>query len=81
MARRRHHPAHAEQRAELLGMARGVRAGADHLLQRDDVGVDRPDDSAIAGRTGAAVEAAAAVDVVGGDAQRAPVRASRVMRS
>ena len=37
VARRRHHPAHAEQRAELLGVAGERRAGADHLLQRDDV--------------------------------------------
>ena len=38
--RRGHHPSHAEHRAELLGVARRRRAGADHLLQGDDVGVD-----------------------------------------
>ena len=39
LADRRHHPAHAEQRAELLGVARAMtRPGADHFLQRDDVG-------------------------------------------
>ena len=36
-----HDPAHAERRADLLRLARRA-AGADHLLQRDDVGVDAP---------------------------------------
>ena len=40
LPRRRHHPAHAERRADLLGVAAAVRAGADDFLQRDDVGVD-----------------------------------------
>ena len=33
MARRRHHPAHPQQRPEFFGMARRVRAGADDLLE------------------------------------------------
>ena len=39
--RRRHHPAHAQRRADLGRLAGLERAGADHFLQRDDVGVDR----------------------------------------
>ncbi len=67
MASRRHHPAHAEQGAKLLGVAGAVRAGADHFLQRDDVGLDRPDHFRNTRGHRPAVEAAAAVDVVGGD--------------
>ena len=70
LPRRRHHPAHAEQRAELLGVAAVVRSRADHFLQRDDVGVDRAEDGGDPLGAGAAVEAAAAMDVVGRDAQR-----------
>ncbi len=68
--RRRHHPAHAQQRAELFDLAVAAWSGADHFLQRDDVGVDRAQHGGDAFRAGAAVEAAAAMDVVGGDAQR-----------
>ena len=46
-----------------------VGPGADHFLQRDDVGIDRANDLGNAGRVGAAIEAPAAVNVVGGDAQ------------
>ena len=70
LPRRRHHPAHAERRADLLGVAAAVRAGADHFLQRDDVGVDRAQHRGDALGPRPAVEAAAAMDVVGGDAQR-----------
>src|SRR6185436_20003116 len=70
LACRRHHPAHPELRAELLGMAAVVRPGADHFLQRDDVGVDRFQDGGGAFGAGPSVEAAAAMDVVGRDAQR-----------
>src|SRR6478609_11231164 len=38
--RGRHDPAHAERRADLLRLALVPRAGADHLLQRDDVGAN-----------------------------------------
>ena len=70
LARRRHHPAHAERGADLLGVAAAVRPGADHFLQRDDVGVDRAQHRGDPLRARAAVQAAAAMDVVGGDAQR-----------
>ena len=40
VARRRHHPAHAERGAKLRRLAGLERAGANHFLQRDDVGVD-----------------------------------------
>ena len=73
VARRRHDPAHAEQRAELLGVPGRRLAGANHFLQGDDVGVDAADDLGDAGWIGAAVKAAAAVDVVGGDPERSPV--------
>ena len=70
LTRRRHHPSHAEQRADLLGVAAVVRPGADHFLQRDDVGVDGAEHGGDALGARAAVEAAAAMNVVGGDAQR-----------
>ena len=70
LARRRHHPPHPEQRPELLRMAPVVRSGADDFLQRDDVGVDRAEDRGDPLRARAAVEAAAAMNVVGRDAQR-----------
>jgi len=66
---RRHHPAHAERGAELLGMAAAARPGPDHLLQRDDIGIDRPQDGCDTIRTGAAVEAAASMNVVSGNPQ------------
>ena len=47
LPRRRHHPAHAERGADLLGVAAALRSGADHLLQRDDVGVDRASTAAM----------------------------------
>ena len=62
-----------ELRADFLGVSRGARPGADHLLQRDDVGVDAANDVGDARGIGAPVEPAAAVDVVGGDTQGAPV--------
>ena len=40
LAGRRHHPAHPQGRADLLDVAAAARPGADHFLQRDDVGVD-----------------------------------------
>ena len=65
MTGRRHHPAHAQCGADLGGLARLERARADHLLQRDDVGVDRRQHRGDSLRTGTSVEAAAAMDVVG----------------
>ena len=69
--RRRHDPAHAERGANLLGVPAAVRPRADDFLQRDDVGVDGAQDADDAFGPRAAVETAAAVDVVGGDPQRA----------
>ena len=76
LARRRHDPAHAERGADLLGVAAAARPGADHFLQRDDVGVDGAEHGGDALGTRAPVEAAAAMDVVGGDAQRRRARES-----
>ena len=70
LPRRRHHPAHAEHRAEFFGVAAAVRPGADHFLQRDDVGIDRAEHGGDAFGSCSAVEPAAAMDVVRRDAQR-----------
>ncbi len=74
LACRRHDPPHAEQRAQFLGMTGRRMTGPDHFLQRDDVGIDAADDLCDAGWIGAAVETPAAVDVVGGDPEGAPMR-------
>ncbi len=66
----RHHPAHAERRADLFGVAPAARTGADHFLQRDDVGVDGAQHGGDPFGARPAVESAAPVDVVGRDAQR-----------
>ena len=71
MARRRHHPAHAERGAELGGLAGLQRTGANHFLERDDIGIDRRQHAGDALEPRAAVEAAGAMNVVGGDAHRA----------
>ena len=71
--RRRHHPAHPQQRAKLFRVALRGGSGANHLLQRDDVGVDSSDDLGDAGRVGAPVEPAAAMNVVGRDSQLSPL--------
>ena len=70
MAHRRHHPAHAERRADFLGMTRVVRARADDFLQRDDVGIQAGEHVNRALRHRAPVHAAAAMDVVGDDSKR-----------
>ena len=67
---RRHHPAHAERRADLLGMARVVRPRANDFLQRDDVGIEPREHVDRALGHGAPVHAAAAMDVVGDDSER-----------
>ena len=64
----RHDPSHAQRGPELRGLSRLERAGADDLLEGDDVGVDRRDDGGDPLEAGAAVEAASTVDVVGRDA-------------
>ena len=78
VARRRHDPAHAERGAEFGGLAGLERAGADHFLERDDVGVDHREHAGDAFEPGAAVEAAGAMNVVGGDAH--VTRALRLVR-
>jgi VWFA-related protein len=70
MPRRSHHPSHAERRADFLDMAVAVRTGTDYFLQRDDVGADVAEDTGDSVRFGPAIHAAAAVNVVGDDAQR-----------
>jgi len=65
----RHDPAHPQLRPELLRVPASAGTGADDLLHRDDVGIDRPDDGRDAARVRPPVEPAAAMDVVGGDAQ------------
>ena len=70
VARRRHHPAHAQPRADLFSVARVARAGANHLLQRDDVRIQGQQHLDGAVRQRASIQPAAAVDVVGDDAQR-----------
>jgi len=70
LPRRGHHPAHPEHRADFFGMPAAAGPGADHFLQRHDVGADVIDDLRNPVRAGAAVQAAATMDVVGGDAER-----------
>jgi hypothetical protein len=53
-------------------MAAAVRPRADHFLECDDVGVDGAEHRGDPIGTSPAVEAAAAMNVVGGDAQRRP---------
>ena len=60
----------------VLGLAAAVRARADDFLQRDDVGVDAAEHGGDALRPGPAVHAAAAVDVVGDDADARRARDS-----
>ena len=67
MPDRRHHPAHADRGADLLGLSGAGRAGADHFLQRDDVGVQLADHLGHARRHRPAIHPAAAMDVVGRD--------------
>ena len=68
--RRRHHPSHAERRADFFRVARPVRASADHFLEGDDVGVDRAEDRRNPPGTRPAVESTAPVNVVSDDAER-----------
>ena len=68
-SRRRHDPAHAECRAEFLGMARVARVRSDDLLERDHVGVDVGEHGGDSRRVDPSIEAPAAMNVVGGDAQ------------
>ena len=71
MARRRHHPTHPQRRAEFRGLTGLERARANHFLQRDDVGVDGREHTGDAFEPRPAVEAAAAMNIVGGHAHLA----------
>src|SRR6266571_2185701 len=70
LPRRRHHPPHAERGADRFRVPAAARPGADDLLQRDYVRVYRAEHRGDPLRTRAAVDAAAAMYVVGRDAQR-----------
>jgi len=72
----RHHPSHAERGAEFFRVPAAVRPRPHDFLQRDDVGVDGAEDGGNAVGTRAAIDAAAAVDVVGRDAKRRTRRES-----
>jgi hypothetical protein len=68
--RRRHDPSHAERGPDRLGVPAAAGPGAHDLLQRHDIGANRAQhvNNPIGAR--APVETAAAMDVVGDDAQR-----------
>ena len=69
MPHRRHHPAHPERRADLLGLTGPRRPRADDLLQRHDIGVDVAKHFGNPRRRDTAVHAPRSVDVVGRDSQ------------
>jgi len=69
LARGRHHPAHAERSAEFFRVADAARSGADHLLQRDDIGVDRGEHGGDPIGPRAPVESPTPMDVVGDDSE------------
>lgn len=69
-ARRGHDPAHPERSPNLFDMARAARSRADHLLERDDVGVDGAQYRGHPIGSSPAVHASAAVNVVGHHPQR-----------
>ena len=68
-ARRRHDPPHAECRTDLFSVPAAARSCAKHFLQRNDIGADRFDHRGDPFGPRSAVEAAAAMDIVSGNAQ------------
>ena len=70
LPRRRHHPAHTELRAQFLRVSAGGGSRADHFLQRHDIGVDRAQDLRDPLGARASVDSAAAMHVVGRNAER-----------
>jgi hypothetical protein len=78
MAGRSHHPSHAERRTDFFRMSRVVRAGPNHFLQRDDVGVQRRQDLDRAVRQNPPVHPTAAMNVVGDDAEASTVQVKQV---
>ena len=81
MTGRGHHPAHAERGAQFRRLAGLERRGAHHFLQRDDVGVDGGQHRGDALQPRPAIEPAAAVDIVGGDAERVRLAETRLAPS
>src|SRR5581483_449790 len=68
LARTGHHPAHSEAGADDLAVAHAGRARADDFLQRHDVRLDGREDVDDALGPRASIESAAAMHVVGDDA-------------
>src|SRR5262249_41330815 len=78
----RHHPAHAERGADLLGLPLAARTRAHHLLQGYDVRVELADDLGDARWHRSPVHSTAAMDVVGGNPEVAlPPRGLRLAHS
>jgi hypothetical protein len=70
LARRREHPSHAQRGADHFCVTAAVGSRSHDLLERDDVGADGAKDRGDAIRPCPSVEAPAAMDVVGDDAER-----------
>ena len=66
-ARRRHHPAHAQRGADLLGVAAPAWSGPDDLLEGDDVRSDPLKHRRDSERQDPSVESTRPVDVVSHD--------------
>jgi hypothetical protein len=64
----RHHPSHADGCAQSLRMPAAARSGADHFLQCHHVGVNHAENGRNPFRPRTAIEAAAPMNVVSGDA-------------
>src|SRR5262245_6325284 len=71
--RRRHHPAHAQRGADLLGVARPGEPGADDFLERDDVRFDLREDAGDPLRPRPSIESPRSMDVIGDDAHIDPL--------
>ncbi len=69
LARGGHDPAHAKRSADFFGLRQSPGAGAHHFLQRDEIGINIGEHIDRTLRNGAAVQAAAAMNVVGRDTQ------------
>ena len=76
---RRHDPAHAQQSPEFFGVPGRVWPGPDDFLQGDQIGIDRSNHVGDSSGQGAAIQATAPMDVVRGDAKRAPAGISHAV--